>query len=208
MLKDCTTRLFFAPSGKLVAEWQRAGDRLQMAVFERPGDLAAKRFAAAPLESWSVPNGKQGCQSLFDLVPFVVGDIPVPVFADSLTPAFRKAFQRVLERDSAIDDFWMIRGEPGVFAVVAQRRGAIWRVCGLTSESRTLTVRFEDLWLRMPAELRALSYTVDIFRDPTAKEQGTSIEESFTGQAPDVRIALDLSANGGFLLTFRGTESK
>ena len=41
------------------------------------------------------------------------------------------------------------------------------------------------------------------FRDPNAKEQGASIEESFAGQAPDVRIALDLSANGGFLLTFR-----
>ena len=206
MLKECTTRIFFAPSGKLVAEWQRAGDRLQMAVFERPGDLAEKRFEVAPLESWSVLNGKQGCQSLFDLFPFVAGNIPEPIYAESLTPAFRKAFQCVLERDGVIDDFWMIRGEPSVFAVVAQRRGAIWRVCGLTGESRTLTVRLEDLWLRMPAELRALSYTVDIFRDPTAKEQGTSIEEFFTGQAPDVRIALDLSANGGFLLTFRGTE--
>ena len=72
----------------------------------------------------------------------------------------------------------------------------------MTGESRTLTVRFEDLWLRMPAEMRALSYTVEIFRDPNAKEQGTCIEESFTGQAPDVRIALDLSTNGGFLLTF------
>jgi hypothetical protein len=41
------------------------------------------------------------------------------------------------------------------------------------------------------------------FRDPNAKEQGASIEESFAGQAPDVRIALDLSTNGGFLLDFR-----
>jgi len=204
MLTDCTTRIFFAPSGKLVAEWQRAGDRLQMAVFERPGDLAEKRFEVAPLESWSLKDGKQGCRALYDVLPFVAGDVPVPAFSDSITPAFRKAFQCVLEREGAIDDFWMIRGEPGVFAVVAQRRGATWRVCGLTGESRTLTVRFEDLWLRMPAELRALSYTVDIFRDPTAKEQGTAIEESFTGQAPDVRIALDLSTNGGFLITFRG----
>ncbi len=208
MLTGLTTRIFFAPSGKLVAEWQRAGDRLQMAVFERPGDLAEKRFEVAPLESWTVSNGKQGCQSLFDLVPFVAGNIPMPVFADSLTPAFCKAFACVVERDGAIDDFWMIRGEPGVFAVVAQRRGTTWRVCGVTGESRTLTVRLEDLWLRMPVELRALSYTVDIFRDPTAKEQGKAIEESFIDQAPDVRIALDLSANGGFLLTFRGTESK
>jgi len=204
MLTDCTTRIFFAPSGKFVAEWQRAGDRLQMAVFERPGDLAEKRFEVAPLESWSLKDGKQGCRALYDVLPFVAGDVPVPAFSDSITPAFRKAFQCVLEREGAIDDFWMIRGEPGVFAVVAQRRGATWRVCGLTGESRTLTVRFEDLWLRMPAELRALSYTVDIFRDPTAKEQGTAIEESFTGQAPDVRIALDLSTNGGFLITFRG----
>ncbi len=203
MLKGLTTRIFFAPSGKLVAEWQPAGGRLQMAVVDRPGDLAAKRFEAAPLESWSLQNGKQGCQALFDLLPFVAGDVPAPSFDACLTPAFCKAYLCAIERDAAIDDFWMIRGEPGVFAVVAQRRGATWRVCGLTGESRTLTVRFEDLWLRMPAELRSLSYTVEIFRDPNAKEQGASIEESFTGQAPDVRIALDLSANGGFLLTFR-----
>ena len=203
MLKGCTTRIFFAPSGKLVAEWQPAGGRLQMAVFERPGELAAKRFEAAPLESWSVQNGKQGCQSLFDLVPFAAGELPVPAFDACLTPAFRKAFSCMIERDAAIDDYWMIRGEPGVFAVVAQRRGTTWRICGVTGESRTLTVRFEDVWLRMPAELRSLSYTVEIFRDPNAKEQGTSVEESFPGQAPDVRIALDLSANGGFVLTFR-----
>lgn len=86
---------------------------------------------------------------------------------------------------------------------MAQRRGTTCRACGVTGESRTLTLRFEDLWLRMPAELRSLSYTVEIFRDPNAKEQGTSIEESFSGQAPDVRIALELSTNGGFLLTFR-----
>ena len=203
MLKGLTTRIFFAPSGKLVAEWQPAGGRLQMAVFERPGDLAAKRFEAAPLDSWSLQNGKQGCQALFDVVPFVAGDIPSPAFAACITPAFCKAYVCSIERDAAIDDFWMIRGEPGIFAAVAQRRGTTWRVCGVTGESRTLTVRFEDLWLRMPAELRALSYTVDIFRDPNAKEQGVSIEESFSGQAPDVRIALDLSTNGGFLLTFR-----
>ena len=203
MLKGCTTRIFFAPSGKLVAEWQRTGGPLKMAVVDRPGDLAVKRFEVAPLESWSIQNGKQGCQSLFDLVPFVAGDVPVPTFDACLTPAFCKAYLCVIERDVAIDDFWMIRGEPGVFAVVAQRRGASWRVCGVTGESRTLTVRFEDLWLRMPAELRALSYTVDVIRDPNAKEQGVLIEESFAGQAPDVRIALDLSSNGGFLLTFQ-----
>jgi hypothetical protein len=208
VLKECPTRIFFAPSGKLVAEWQRAGDRLQMAVFERPGELAEKRFEVAPLEGWSLKDGKQGCQALYDVLPFVAGEVPLPAFSDSLTPAFRKAFQCVLERDGAIDDFWVIRGEPGVFAVVAQRRGATWRVCGLTGESRTLTVRFEDLWLRMPAELRSFSYTVEISRDPNAKEQGAAVEESFTGQAPDIRIFLDLSANGGFLLTFRGTESK
>jgi hypothetical protein len=203
VLKDCTTRIFFAPSGKLVAEWQRTGESLQMAVFGRPGDLAAKRFEAVPLESWSIQNGKQGCQALFDLIPFVAGDVPAPSFDACLTPAFCKAYLCAIARDAAIDDFWMIRGEPGIFAVVAQRSGATWRVCGVTGDSRTLTVRFEDLWLRMPSELRAISYTVDIFRDPNAKEQGISIEESFTGQAPDVRIALDLSANGGFLLIFR-----
>jgi hypothetical protein len=203
MLKGCITRIFFAPSGKLVAEWQPADSRLQMAVFDRPGELAVKRFEVAPLESWSVNNGRQGCQSLFDLVPFVAGDIPAPTFDACLTPAFCKAFHCMLERDVAIDDTWMIRGEPGVFAIVAQRRETTWRICGVTGESRTLTIRFEDVWLRMPEALRSFVYTVDIFRDPNAKEQGVSIEESFTGQAPDVRIALDLSTNGGFLLTFR-----
>ena len=41
-------------------------------------------------------------------------------------------------------------------------------------------------------------------RDPLAGEQGKVVREAFAGQAPDVRVALDLSRDGGFLLEFRG----
>ena len=114
----------------------------------------------------------------------------------------------MLRRDGADDDFWMLRGEPGVFAMAARRQDNAWQVAGVTAEAQTLTVRFEDLWLRMPAELRALRYSVAILRDPVPGEQGDRVEESFADQAPDVRVALDLAKNGGFVLTFRPEEGR
>jgi hypothetical protein len=96
----------------------------------------------------------------------------------------------------------MMRGEPDDFAVMARRKDGVWQVSGVTATAQTLTVRFEDLWLRLPLELRATRYTVAIVRDPLAGETGDCVAESFAGQAPDVRVALDLAEGGGFALTF------
>ena len=125
-----------------------------------------------------------------------------------MTPAYRAAFEMMLGRGAVSDDFWMIRGEPGEFAVAARRQGGVWQVAGVTAAARTLTVRFEDLWLRMPVELRALAYTVEILRDPIKDEPGNRVEESFAEQAPDVRVAMDLAKSGGFLITYRPQLSR
>ena len=53
----------------------------------------------------------------------------------------------------------------------------------------------------LPPELRAPRYTVEILRDPIKGEAGDRVEESFAGQAPDVRVAMDLAKSGGFLIT-------
>ena len=196
-------QVWFAPSGKLIAFW-RHGLEQHIVFFDRPGDLAVRRFAA--LESvgeLAVSDGRQGCGHLFLTVPFTKTALPAPVFGDAVTPAYRAAFGLILGCGEAGEDFWMMRGEPGEFAVAARRQGGVWQVAGVTAAARTLTVRFEDVWLRMPAELRSRAYTVDILRDPLKDEAGDRIEESFTEQAPDVRVALDLAKNGGFLLTFR-----
>ena len=47
-----------------------------------------------------------------------------------------------------------------------------------------------------------MSVTVEILRDPVKGEAGDRVAESFADQAPDVRVALDLAKNGGFLITF------
>jgi 23S rRNA pseudouridine1911/1915/1917 synthase len=154
------------------------------------------------LDALPVSDGRQGCDALFLTVPFTKAALPAPVFGEGVTPAYRAAFDMMLGREDAGDDFWMMRGEPGVFAVAARRLGGVWRVGGVTAAAQTLTVRFEDLWLRMAPELRALRYTVAILRDPATGESGDRVEESFDGQAPDVRVALDLAKGGGFLLTF------
>ena len=60
-----------------------------------------------------------------------------------------------------------------------------------------------EVTLRTPVALRATRYTVQILRDPIAGEDGAVVDETFAGQAPDVRVALDLARDGGFLLTFR-----
>ena len=193
----------FAPSGKLIAFW-RHGLEQHIVFLDRPGDLAVRRFGALErVDELAVADGRQGCNHLFLTVPFTKAALPAPTFGEAVTPAFRAAFETMLGRATASDDFWMIRGEPGEFAIAARRQGGVWQVAGVTASAQTLTVRFEDLWLRTPTELRALAYTVEILRDPAKSEAGDRIEESFAEQAPDVRVALDLAKNGGFLITFR-----
>ena len=200
-------QVLFAPSGKLIAFW-RHGLEQHAVFFDRPGDLAVRRFGALErLDELAVADGKQGCDHLFLTVPFTKAELPAPVFGEAVTPAYRAAFEMMLGRGAAGDDFWMLRGEPGEFAVAARRQGGVWQVAGVTAAARTLTVRFEDLWLRMPAELRALAYTVEILRDPIKDEPGDRVEESFAEQAPDVRVAMDLAKSGGFLITYRTKET-
>ncbi len=192
----------FSPDGKTIAFWRHAREQ-HILFFDRPGDLAVRRFGALEtVEELAVADGRMGCEILFTTMPFTKAVLPAPVFGEALTPAYRAAFEMMLGRSAASDDFWMIRGEPGQFALVARRQGNAWQVAGVTAAARTLTVRFEDLWLRMPAELRLKKYTVAILRDPLKDEPGDRVEESFAGQTPDVRIALDLAKNGGFMITF------
>ena len=201
--QDAGPQVRFAPSGKLVAFW-RHGLEQHAVFFDRPGDLAVRRFGALPqIEALSVADGRQGCEHLFLTVPFTQAELPAPAFGEALTPAFRAAFEMMLGRAASSDDFWMMRGEPGEFAVAARRSGDVWQIGGVAAEAQTLTVRFEDVWLRTPPELRAERYAVEILRDPIKGEADDRVAESFAEQAPDVRVALDLSRNGGFLLTFR-----
>ena len=196
-------QVLFAPGGKLAAFW-RHGLEQHAVFFDRPGDLAVRRFGAMErVEDLVVADGRRGCEQLFLTVPFTKAELPAPVFGEAVTPAYRAAFELMLGRSAAGDDFWMIRGEPGVFAVAARRQGGVWQVGGVTAEEQTLTVRFEDLWLRLPAAMRALRYAVEILRDPTKDESGDRVEETFADQAPDVRVALDAAKSGGFLITFR-----
>ena len=193
----------FAPGGKLVAFW-RHGLEQHIVFFDRPGDLTVRRFGALErVDELIVADGRQGCNHLFLTVPFTKAALPAPAFGDAVTPAYRAAFEMMLGRGAASDDVWMMRGEPGEFAIAARRQGNVWQVAGVTASARTLTVRFEELWLRMPAEQRALTYTVEILRDPITGEAGDRVEESFADQAPDVRVALDLAKSGGLLITFK-----
>lgn len=195
----------FTSGGKLIAFWRH--EREQHAVFfDRPGELAESRLGvlehSAPFE---IMDGRQGCSHLFLTLPFLKTAPSAPVFGESVTPAFRAAFQMIAKHGDACDAFRLMRGEPGEFAMAARRQGGAWQIGGVTAEAQTLTVRFEDLWLRTPPALRTLNYTVTLLRDPIKGEPENPVRESFTDQAPDVRIALDLAANGGFLLTFEPT---
>jgi len=193
----------FAPSGKLIAFW-RHGLEQHVVFFDRPGDLAVRRFGALErVEDLAAADGRQGCNHLFLTVPFTKAALPAPVFGEAVTPAYRAAFEMLLGRGVTSDDFWMMRGEPGEFAIAARRQGNAWQVAGVTAAAQTLTVRFEELWQRMPVEQRSGQYTVQILRDPIPGEAGDVATESFSDQAPDVRVALDLAKSGGFLITFR-----
>ena len=101
-----------------------------------------------------------------------------------------------------------LRGLPDdflLFAVGLDRDSPI--VCGLTTAATTLTVRFEDVWLLLPPDRRAFSYTCGVTRDPHSKDAPSAcadgiVRESIPGLAPDARICLDLADSGGFVLSF------
>lgn len=198
----------YSASGKLLAYWSHACSQ-HLVFFDRPGDLLPRTFNVhTALETLVFHNGSDACTKLFQLIPFTKAALPEPRFGEALTPAAQRALQTILARAAQADDFWVIRGEPGVFAVTATRKGACWHVAGITASARTLTIRFEDLALRTPTDCRAEQYAVRIQRDPNKHELGTLIDETFDAQPAHIRVALDLAPNGGFLLTFTPTSLK
>jgi hypothetical protein len=189
--------------GAIAASWpHHHADHL--VIFSRPGLLAEMRFnvledAVDPV----VNDGADGIRMLYTRLPFSSALPGSAVYSDAITLSYRKAFNVLLEHYAGTDhDFRVMRGDPGHFAVVARRIAERWIVCGLTAKSRTLTIRLEDLWLMLPDEMRALTWRASILRDPVLDEPGDIIEESFDGLAPDLRIALDLKKNGGFVIVF------
>ena len=108
--------------------------------------------------------------------------------------------------------FTPLRGLPDDFLVFAVGLDSDSpSVCGLTTAATTLTVRFEDVWLLLPPDCRAFSYTCEVTRDPHSKDAPSAkadgmVRESIPHLAPDARICLDLADNGGFVLTFHPEE--
>lgn len=199
----------YSPGAVLTAYWQHAAEH-HLLMLGRPGALAEMRFNVLSGGSeLSVVNGADGCRALYTQLPFITGEIPTVRYGMEVRESFKTAFNSILSHfTGSDDDFWVIRGEPIEFAVVARRIGATWLVSGVCAAAKTLTLRFEDLWLRMPVAARALQWQVRIIRDPVNAEPGESVDESFGCLAPDIKIALDVKKNGGFWLEFKPQESK
>ena len=185
--------------------------------WTRPADLAQARLGTDPaVESLELANGRDLLTAAFAVVPFVckpfsggsqlvatANPLPEPTFGDTVTSAARAAFRVFLGLDGAGDDFRVMRGEPDDFLVCARRTGATWQVGGFSVEATTLTVRFEDVWVLTPPELRATSYLVTVLKDGACAIPPTILP----GIAPDARLFIDLAANGGFLFTFTPEEA-
>ena len=81
----------------------------------------------------------------------------------------------------------MIRDEPGEYRIVAQyREDGGFSVHGESAHPITLTVRVEDVWDRLPLEMRRYAYAVEVRRDG-----GESPFVVLEDVAPDARIFLD-----------------
>ncbi|MDD2601233.1 MAG: glycoside hydrolase family 97 C-terminal domain-containing protein [Kiritimatiellae bacterium] len=201
----------YSPGAVLLACWQHAAEH-HLLMLERPGALVEMRFnVLVGGDEIPVETGADGCRSLFTQLPFFAAAMPPVRYGVAVRESFKLAFNCILSHftgSASDDDFWVIRGEPGEFAVVARRIGATWLVSGICAAAKTLTLRFEDLWLRMPAAYRALLWRVRIVRDPVNAEPGESVAESFGNLAPDIKIALDVKKNGGFWLEFKPHEKK
>lgn len=208
-IATATPTAFYMPSSKVVAFWSKT-DGQHFLFFDTPRAMAAGKFGAlAQVDALRVESGSQALHHFFLTLPFTRAPLPAPLFGNRLTKAARAAFALMCAVDGVGEDYQVMRAEPGVFAVVARREGARWRVAGIADRPITLTVRFEELWWRTPQVLRGESYSVIILRDVTAADvaassnmEADSVAEIFGGQAPDVRVVLDLARDGGFLLTF------
>lgn len=177
--------------------------------WTRPADLAAARLAVFPApDELALADGYDLLSAAFAVVPFVRGPLPAPVYGDGVTAAARAAFDLFLGGAAGAGDrFRVLRGELDDFLVFARLAGGVWTVGAFTAEPTTLTVRFEDLWRRLPADLRRFDYALEVLRDPHAKDAPEAqaagfVRESRAGLAPDVRVCLDLAKGGGFTLVF------
>lgn len=199
----------YSPDALLLACWSHAAEH-HLLMLERPGALVEMRFnVLSEANGIPVATGADGCRALFTRLPFFGGAVPSVSYGAEMRESFKTAFNGILSHFIACDDdFWVLRGQPAEFAVIARRIGATWRVAGICAAGKTLTVRFEDLWLRMPPALRALQWRVRVVRDSVNAEPGDTVDESFDGLAPDIKIALDLKRNGGFWLEFEPQEEK
>jgi len=206
--KDEKPVVAYAPSSLLFAYWHHA-DEHHLVMLERPGSIAEMKFdVLKAISEIQVENGADGCRMIYTRLPFTKAILPAALYGENIRTSYKVAFDEFLVcYNCGDDDFWLMRGEPGVFAVGARRNGSCWSVFGITSKARTLTVRFEDLWLRMPPEMRELKWNVTLIRDPVNDEPGELVKESFDDLAPDIRIALDLKKDGGFLMKFSPISS-
>lgn len=193
---------FFTPQGKIVA-YEQHPFRFQAWFFDRPADLATAKLGTlqAPNE-WTPSSGKQALIDLFALVPFWQNTPASIQMDDSLTPAFREALAWIIFGAKGTDQEWMMRGEPGDFAILARREGDQWQIAGISATEKVLTVRLEDLWDHTPeAHLPNGPRTIRLIRDPNqAETDKDKITESFPDSSPFTKISLEVKANGGFLI--------
>ncbi len=201
-----TPSVAFVGTGMTAACWysERA---LHFVLFRRPGELPENRFkvpgCAVPLE---IADAAHAACILYTKLPFMPDLSVEPQYGSAVRSSFKSAFSMILEHFGDADeedDFVVLRGNPGEFAVVARRCGESWTVAGIAGHALTLTVRFEELWWRLPTNLRALRWSASLRRDPVLNESAELVDETFNRLAPDVRIALEIKTNGGFMIKFK-----
>ena len=103
----------------------------------------------------------------------------------------------MLKASSRMKSEVVIRDEPGEYRINARySEDGSFDVTGESSHPMTLTVRVEDVWNRMPRELRKFSYEAKVWRD------GSDAPQHFLEDvAPDARIFLDFATS--FRIEFR-----
>ena len=176
----------------------------------RPGDLAEARLNCDPPPAdLDLGHGGDLLTAAFKVIPFVREPLPKPFFGGGTTLPAQEAFRLFLGTNVAekADDFKVLRGEPDDYLVCARRYHDVWKVGAFTVEATALTVRFEDLWNKLPEKSRFANYLVEVVRDPNAKDSAEAqaahvVRETLPGVAPDARICLDLASGGGFTMTF------
>jgi len=174
-------------------------------LLQQPVDLIGVSVSSPTAEPRAFRSAEDELEAVFREIPFSAGPAGWMPF-DGVTTAHRLAFRDYLHFTApsfSRRNVVPLRGEPGRFIMLAYPWFGGWKVSMFCAEETVLTVRMEDLVLRLPEARQVPNWRVSISRDPKPDEAEGLVKEQFERVAWDTRIRLICAKAGGAVVMIR-----